>query len=291
MTISKLLLSTALMAVSAPGISRAAELKPETVKAWKDYIRDADLRMQDRLGTRPPFLWTDESADRQFRLLRGEVVVAPVVKHGTQNIPNGLIHDWIGAVFIPKGTIEGLWAVVHDYNNYKEIYQPAVIDSKVLACTATEQEFSMIWQRRVMFVNAAMEGRYRAHDFMVDPRRGYNVADTTRVQEIADYGHTGQHLLPPGTGSGFIWSLHSIAKYEERDGGLYLELEAIALTRDIPPSVRWLANPLVNHLSIDSMTMTLRETRQAVNSLHTKSERPAICKGRDSVAVKSDGKE
>ena len=62
--------------------------------------------------------------------------------------------------------------------------------------------------------------------------------------------------------SGFIWRLHSIARYEERDGGVYLELEAIALTRDLPPSLQWLVGPVVNRLSINSLATTLHPTRQ-----------------------------
>jgi hypothetical protein len=73
-------------------------------------------------------------------------------------------------------------------------------------------------------------------------------------------------LLPPGTGNGFIWRIRSVARYEERDGGVYLELEAMALTRDIPASLAWMANPIVNHLSINSLTTTLRQTRDAVIS-------------------------
>jgi hypothetical protein len=38
----------------------------------------------------------------------------------------------------------------------------------------------------------------------------------------------------------FHLATHSIARYEERDGRVYLELQAIALTRDIPASLRWL---------------------------------------------------
>jgi hypothetical protein len=58
--------------------------------------------------------------------------------------------------------------------------------------------------------------------------------------------------------------MHSIASYEERDGGGYLELEALALTRDIPASLRALVRPAVNHLSISSLSATLRQTREAV---------------------------
>src|SRR5437879_1811447 len=84
-------------------------------------------------------------------------------------------------------------------------------------------------------------------------------------------------FYPPGTGSGFIWRLHSIARYEERDGGVYLELEAIALTREIPASLRWLVNPVVNHLSTNSLTTTLRQTRDSVNSLPADPERISLC--------------
>jgi hypothetical protein len=279
MRISKILIGAAFVAASVPGVSHAIELQAGTVKAWESYIRSADLRMHDRLGAQP-FLWTDQSADRAARVRRGEVVVEPVVGHGTQDVPNGLIHDWIGAIFLPHANLASLLDVVHDYGRYKDMYKPAVADSKVLACTATDQEFSMVWQRRVLFVSAAMEGRYRARDFAVDGRRGYNIANTTRVQEIEGYGHGATHLLPPDIGNGFIWRLHSIARYEEREGGVFLELEVIALTREIPSSLRWLVSPVVKHLSINSLTATLSQTRDAVKALPEGPQRVAVCNGR-----------
>jgi hypothetical protein len=118
------------------------------------------------------------------------------------------IHDWIGAVFIPRATFESVLAVVHDYDRYKDFYKPVVVDSKLLVCTGVDQDFSMTWRRRVLFVNAAMEGQYRPHDFAVDARRGYGVADTRQVQEIDGYGDSGEHLLPPDQGNGNIWRLH-----------------------------------------------------------------------------------
>jgi hypothetical protein len=280
MNVVRVVVGLTLMARGAPGLLRAIELRPATVEAWDDYVRSADLRMQARGDGQRPFLWTDESPNRRLRIRRGEILVAPVAGHGTQNVPHGLIHDWIGAVFIPNATLESLFAVVHDYDRYKEIYKPLVADSKVLACTAADQEFSMTWQHRVLFVNAAMEGRFQAHDFAVDTQRGYGIVDTTEVQEIEGYGQSGEHLLPPGQGNGFIWRLHSIARYEERDGGVYLELEAIVLTRDIPASLRWLVNPVVNHLSINSLATTLCQTRDAVNSLAGRPEPLASCANR-----------
>jgi hypothetical protein len=261
----------------AAQVSQAAELQPETVQAWEAYLHEVRARVEQRAANNQTFLWMDESPDRAARVRSGEVVVAPVIPHGIENAPNGLIHDWIGAVFIPSATVETLSAVVHDYDDYKQMYRPVVTASRSLTCTEGDREFLMVWQHKALFVHAAIQGHYQAHDVTLDSRKGYNVADATEVRQIEKYGHSGEHLLPPDTGNGFIWRMHSIARYEERDGGVYLELEAIALTRDIPGSLSWLVTPMVNHLSIDSLTTTLRQTRDAVASERKDIKGPVSC--------------
>jgi hypothetical protein len=244
--------------------AHSTELQPATIAAWQEYVRSADIRMQARLDTDKRFLWIDETTDRARRVRRGEIVVMPMAGEGTRDVPDGLIHDWIGGVFISDTTIEKLLAVVHDYDRYKEIYRPVVTDSHSVA-GAADREFSMIWQRHVLFVNAAIQGRYQAHEFAVDPHRRYSIMDATSIREFEHYGHSDQHLLPPDNGSGFMWRMHSISRYEQRDGGVLLEVEAIALSRDVPPSLRWMVNPVVHRLSINSLTATLRQIRRAVN--------------------------
>ncbi len=272
MQISRIV-AAACLAAALPATPWALDLQSETVKAWNEYIQAADQRMQARLNSAGPFFWLDEDPARALRVRRGEVVVAPVIGRGTREVPSGLIHDWIGAAFLPHATLPDLMTVVQDYDRYKDVYKPVVAGSRSIASTAGGQEFSMTWRRRVLFINAAMEGRYRAHDFAVDSHRGYNIADATEVREIADYGRPAQHLLPAGTGNGFLWRIHSIARYEERDGGVYLELEVVALTRDVPTSLRWMVNPMMNRLSIESLTSTLAQTREAVQHLPRPAER------------------
>ena len=269
-------LAVALLVAGVPAVANAVELQRTTVDAWREYVRGAAARMQARLNGNRPFLWMDEAPDRALRVQRGETVVAPLVGHGTCTVPNGLIHDWIGAVFVPNATIDRLLGVVHDYDRYKNVYKPVVVDSQSLDAGKAEQDFSMVWQRHVLFVTAAMRGRYRAHDVMVDAHRGYSVVETTSLQQIEEYGRPGEHLLPPDTGLGFIWRIHSISRYEERDGGVYLEIEAMVLSRDIPSSLRWMVNPVVNHLSVNSLTTTLQQTREAVGSRQVAEQRLAV---------------
>jgi hypothetical protein len=254
----------AVIVVGAPRSTRGAELKPETMQAWNQYVLSADSHMNERLDPGHQFLWTDESPDRTARLRRGEILVAPMTGLGTRRVPDGLIHHWVGALFIPDATLESVLSVAHDYDHYKEMFRPKVVESKLIACEDGQQRYSVLWLNNVLFVNAALKSQYEARDFPVDQRRSYNIAHVISAQEIESYGEKDERVLPPGQGNGFIWRLQSIARYEERDGGVYVELEAIALTRDIPASLRWMANPLVARLSRSTLAMSLRQTREGV---------------------------
>lgn len=279
MKAAKILPALVFLTGALPGL-RALDLQPSTLKAWEDYIRNADSNMQARRNGRQPFLWADEASGRTPLLQRGKTLVAPVVGNGITSVPGGLIHHWVGAVFIPHASMTSLRTVFRDYDRYKDYYKPVVADSKKLPCAGAGERFSMTWAHRVLFVNAAIEAQYQAGDFTIDARRGYNIATTVQVREIEAFGQHDQRLLAPGQGNGYIWRMQGIARFEERDGGVYLELEAIALTRDIPGSLRWLVSPVVNRLSINSLTTTLRQTRDAVYSLEARSETLAAEAGR-----------
>ena len=265
----------AIAAVVAVAAARgnAAELQRDTVGAWQEYLQRAGVRMHRRLDAGKAFLWQDEAAGRRQRARQGEILVAPMVGRGTQAVPNGLIHHWIGAVFIPNASIDLVMGIVHDYDRYKDMYKPVVTDSQSIGAGAEGREFSMVWQKHVLFVNAAIRGRYRTRDITLDSHRGYSVVEATSLQQIEDCGRQGEHLLPPDTGTGLIWRIHSISRYQECDGGVYLEIEVIVLSRDIPGSLRWLVGPVVNHLSINSLTTTLQQTRAAVETQRIARER------------------
>ena len=47
-------------------------------------------------------------------------------------VPNGLIHDWIGAAFLPATNLKETLALIQDYDNHKNIYKPEVMDSKLI---------------------------------------------------------------------------------------------------------------------------------------------------------------
>jgi hypothetical protein len=56
-----------------------------------------------------------------------------------------------------------------------------------------------------------------------------------------------------------------VTRLEQRDDGVYVEMEMIAMSRGIPVAFRWLVTPLAEHLPRDIMLALLTDTREAVS--------------------------
>ena len=266
---------------------QAADLKPETVTAWNAYVQTAQSRMTARLSGGQKFLWADEDPARLQRVRNGAVEVAPVAARGFQSVPGGLIHDWTGSAFVPHASIPEALAILRDYDRYKSFYGPMVVDSRCIENLPDGDRFAMRWVHKAMFVTASMDTEYRSQIARPDDHRAFMIAYTTKIQEIANYGRPDEHLLAPDTGSGFLWRLFSIARYEERDGGVYVEVEAIALTRDIPAAVRGIVQHVVTKMSRNALILSLTQTRQAVLSSKTGPDRDALVTQKKSSAPRS----
>ena len=241
----------------APAASRGAELKEETLKTWDTYLQAVNLQMDSRL--QGPFLWVDEVPDRLHRVRGGEILVSSVSQQNPKPVPSGLIHDWMGATFIPDARLEDVLSAVRDYGDYKEFYKPTVVDSKSLGTDGACDKYSMRVVNKETVAETALDIEYETCYFKTDERRWYSITHTTRVQEIRHYGKPNEQELPPNQGSGYIWRLYSVARFEERDGGIYVELEAIALSRDVPAALRWVVNPIVLRVSRNSMLVSLQQ--------------------------------
>ena len=110
--------------------AHATKLKPETIQAFNKYVKAAEKIMQKSLQGEQPFLWIDrEDPQMRVQLREGEIVLHHFEEK--TDIPGGMIHDWLGAVFIPGATAEVVVRVLQDFDRHKEIY-PEVVDSKLI---------------------------------------------------------------------------------------------------------------------------------------------------------------
>jgi hypothetical protein len=253
-----------LASIPFPVAADGATLRSETVTSWNDYLQTVNANLQDRVRPGGSFLWTFENAERAAKVRGREIVVVPASSQNPSKVPGGLIHHWMGAVFVPGVKLDDILAVTRDYDQYKKFFHPFVIESKAMARTGSDDQFSMLLANRAFFRTMALDANYEATNVRVDDHRFYSVSRTTRVQEVEDYGQAGECRKPEGEGAGYIWRLYSIVRVEQHNDGVYLELEAIALSRDIPAAVRLVADPIVRRVSRNSLLTSLQQTEQAV---------------------------
>jgi hypothetical protein len=200
-----------------PAIVHSAEPRPETLKAWDQSIQRIDLRTKTGAGGESAFLWIDQDPQRAERVRRGEVLVVPEAgANGFEAVPHGLIHDWIGAVFIPGVTLAQVFAVVEDYGHYAEFYRPAVIDAALLCGrgdgrNGEEEQFRVRYAQKVLFTSEVLDSDFQMRYTQRDERRWYSIAQSTRLQEFRDHGNPSHSGDAHDEGNRYIWRIHYIA--------------------------------------------------------------------------------
>jgi len=241
-----------------PGVM-AAQLTPATISAWERYIQAAESRLRSE-----PDKWMDQFPDRVERLRGGDIVAAPTNGRSFCRVPHGLVHDWTGAVFIPTASIADVLAVLRDYDLYARVYAPTVRSAELISRDGDRESYRIRYLRKALFATVVLDIEYNVQYRRVDEHRWFSTSVSTWVRHTQDYGQPGEHALPADDGSGFVWRAFGITRLDERDGGVYLEQNSIALSRTVPFELRWLVEPFVERLSQALVTASLRQTRDAV---------------------------
>jgi hypothetical protein len=253
--------------------ARSAELKQNTADAFERYIRATEARMQEDLNSAQRFLWIDrmpeERRDALHTVLREGQLYIEQLKTSQNGkdieIPNGLVHHWVGIIFIPGVTLQRTLAVLQDYDNHQIIYGPYVRRSKLLRRDGNDIDVFLQFYRKAI-VTVVLNAEFQVHYDQVDPVRVQSRSYSTRIAEIENAGRTSESEKPPGKDHGYLWRLYTYSRLEEKDGGVYFQLESIALTRRIPIGLGWLINPFVKRIPRESLSMLLSATRKAAQS-------------------------
>jgi hypothetical protein len=245
--------------------AKPMRLMPETVKAFDAYIREAEAAMEHSL-TNGAFLWCDRNPETTQELQKGQIVAQFWAAQAPTEIPNGLIHDWIGAALVPGTTVQDTLQLIQDYDNHKNIYKPEVTASKLLSHHDNDFKIYLRLLKKKI-ITVVLDTDHDVHYRSIDQLRWVCHSYTTRVAEVHDAGSAKETILPPDTGYGFLWRLYSYWRFQERQGGVYLECRAISLSRDIPFGLGWAIKPIIQELPGESLTNTLENTRRALRAV------------------------
>ncbi|HET7841917.1 MAG TPA: hypothetical protein VFM21_09945 [Terriglobia bacterium] len=248
------------------------ELKSKTAAAFNHYIQGTQARIDAELKRPGKFLYIDSlpaaRAEAVRKTLRdGQIYMQRLVTRDASGeeitAPDALIHHWLGDAFVPGATIQDVINVAQDYDHHQDYYQPEVIRSRLLSRQGND--FKIFYRlRKKKVITVTLDSWHDVRYFPVDATHWHSRSVATRIQEIENAGQKDERAKPIGDDSGFLWRLDSWWRFEEKDGGVYIECEAISLTRDIPTGLGWLIKPFVTSIPRESLQNTMSSTRATV---------------------------
>jgi len=265
MTARTRLLCAAAMALASVSLS-AAELQPRTVAAFDRYVQAAEAQMRAA-----SFLYIDgftesERLQKRSELEKGVVFMQRLeVKDAGKeiDIPSGLVHHWIGAVFVPGATVDRAVALMQDYNRHADIFKPAITRSSITNRSGDLFHVALRFHMKkviTVVVNTDNEARFTR----VGVDRVQSRITSQRIAEVEDPDTASEKEKPVGQDGGYLWRLYTYWHFLERDGGTYVQCEAISLTRNIPIGLRWLIGPFVTSIPRESLEFTLDTVRKTL---------------------------
>lgn len=246
-----------------PQTSETIQLSQDTLLAFAEYIGKAEAEMERSLRD-GPFLWSDACAERDRQVRGGKIIAEFWSGDHPVKVPDGLVHDWIGAASIPGATLAQTLALIQDYDNHKNVYKSEVLDSKLIRHRGNDfQIYLRLLKKKILTV--VLDTDHDVHYSAVDSVRWCCRSYTTRIAEVEDFGRPAERVLAPDAGYGFLWRLYTYWRFHERDGGVDVECRAISLTRDVPLGLGWLIEPIIRKLPRESLVNTLDATRRALS--------------------------
>jgi hypothetical protein len=249
----------------------AVGLKPETLNAFSHYVSLTEARIEKQVSDPKVFLYVNSLPEPQrgqtlASLKQGSLYITAMTtltaSGETITIPGGLVHHWLGAVFIPGASMANVIAVVQDYDHKRDVY-PDVVKSRLISRDGNHFIVSMRFREHDV-ITITLDTEHDVTYTEVDPARWLIRSYSTRISQVENAGKPSERDLPDGQGDGFLWRVNTFWRFLQQDDGVYVEVEAISLSRDIPTGLNWMIKPFISSAPRDSLQNTLECTRSAV---------------------------
>src|SRR5215831_4156705 len=107
----------------------------------------------------------------------------------------------------------------------------------------------------------------RSSHTQLDATHVISRSSSLRIAELEHSEQPHSSEFPVGQGHGYLWHLNNYWRLEEKDGGVYMQVETIALSRDVLGIFARFVNPLIRRVSRQSVANLLNATRQGMAEL------------------------
>jgi putative flippase GtrA len=246
--------------LTAP-LDAAAGPRPGTVLAWEAYERTVDGRYNTTPTSGGAFFAQDlDQATRgswRERVQRGEITAIRIDGPAT---PDGRIHHWAGAVFVPDTTVERIVERLKQQAGREDEVYKDVLDSRLLSRDGDRLRVYMKLQRTTI-ITATFDTEHAVEYRRVGPGRASSRSVAVRIAELDDAGTPREREKAPGDDNGFLWKLNAYWRFEQVNGGVILECESVSLSRGVPTLLRPVAGPIIDRVAREALENTLRAMR------------------------------
>jgi hypothetical protein len=241
-----------------------AEPTPAAVAAYNSYVAVVETRLARQHRSQNGFLVAGPfTPQNEPRLRRGELIVEQLTPSTGVGLPGAMLHHWRGTAFVAGAKAADFERLLRDFDAYPRHFSPQVVEAKVLSEQGDHLQASMrVRQRHVIAV--VMDTAYDIAFGQLDAQHGYSISRSTRIAEIEAAGTSAERVLSSSQEHGFLWRQNTYWSYEERDGGLTMQIESVSLTRSIPIGLGWAVGPFVESVPRESLEFTLRSVCNAL---------------------------
>jgi hypothetical protein len=258
-------------------LAAPAQLKASTATAFDRYVHSTEARNDAELKLGTKLLWVDGlseagRAEAYAELRRGEVKTRRLEtrENGAAiRCPDGMIHHWASAVFIPGARLPDVLAVLQDYNRHAEYYAPDVERSRLESRDGDHFQ-AFLRFRRHKVITVVLDTVHDVRYVRDSETHAHSRSSAIRIAQVENPGKSDEREKSPGDDDGFLWRMETWWRMLEDDGGVYVQSEVVSLTREIPAGFGWLIGPFVTSIPKESLTFTLDATRKAVEARATR---------------------
>jgi hypothetical protein len=239
-------------------------LKPKTVAEFEAYSRKVESQELTPQWHSTDFLRLDSDPALRDRVLHGELSIREGTAFNPIDIADGLIHDWIGDVFLPNATIEKVLTVLEDFDKHTAIY-PEITRSRLLRQNGNTVSGYWRLEKKDQVIPVVLDVIDEARYEEISPGKWVSHSYAKDIVEVENAGKPNEKKLRSGRGNGFLWRLYAYWTLESVNGGVLAECRTLSLSRGIPTGLGWMIKPFIKSFPRESLTATLNETRTAMD--------------------------
>ena len=240
-----------------------AQPSQDAVAGFDSYVAGVERRLALQHRSATGF----QAPEPEGRLRGGELVVERLTPE-VDSVPGALLHHWRASAFVPGATSASLEEVLRDFGGYAAVFAPQVLEARVLGGSGDRvQVFLRVRQRHVLTV--VLDTIYDVGFGRLDALHSFSVSRSSRISEIEAAGTRAERPLSAGEDHGFLWRTVTFWSWVQRDGGLFVQIESVSLSRAIPVGVGWAVRPFVESVPRESLAFTLGSVRRKLEERRT----------------------